>query len=58
MDLPTHSPSIANIVRGPSALALAKGFESIGAAYNEVSIFSDLMHASSLYLTANVDTIY
>ncbi|MCQ0091250.1 DUF1254 domain-containing protein [Roseovarius sp. M141] len=47
-----------NSFRGASALAIAKGFESTGAADNEVSIFSTLMNSDSLFLTANADTIY
>ncbi len=47
-----------NSFRGASALAIAKGFESIGAGDNAVVIFSDLMDANSLFLTANADTIY
>jgi hypothetical protein len=47
-----------NSFRGASALAIAKGVESIGAADNEVSIFSELMDSSSLFLTANADTVY
>lgn len=47
-----------NSFRGASAYAIAKGLESIGAGYGDVAIFSDLMDASSLFLTANADTIY
>lgn len=47
-----------NSFRGASALAIVKGFESIGAKIGEVAIFSDLMDASSLFLTANADTVY
>lgn len=47
-----------NSFRGASALALVKGFESIGAKPGDVAIFSDLMDSSSLFLTANADTIY
>ena len=35
-----------------------KGFQSIGAEDNTVVIFSDLMDANSLFLTANADTVY
>jgi hypothetical protein len=44
--------------RGASAYAIAAGLESIGAQDNDVTIFSDLMDASSLFLTANADTVY
>jgi len=47
-----------NSFRGASALAIVKGFESIGAKPGDVVIFSELMDASSLFLTANADTVY
>lgn len=47
-----------NSFRGASALALVKGFESIGAKPGDVVIFSELMDSSSLFLTANADTVY
>ena len=47
-----------NSVRGASALALVKGFQSIGADFNDVVIFSELMDSHSLFLTANADTVY
>ena len=47
-----------NSFRGASAYALGKGFQSIGAEDNTPVIFSDLMDARSLFLTANADTIY
>jgi len=47
-----------NSFRGASAYALGKGFRSIGAEDNSVVIFSELMDAKSLFLTANADTIY
>jgi len=47
-----------NSFRGASAYAIAKGFRGIGAEDNTVVIFSDLMDAKSLFLTANADTIY
>lgn len=47
-----------NSFRGASALALVKGFEGIGAKPGEVVIFSELMDAASLFLTANADTVY
>ena len=47
-----------NSFRGASALAIAKGFESIGAPANTVAIFSELMDSNSLFLTANADTVY
>jgi hypothetical protein len=47
-----------NSFRGASALALKKGFESIGAGSGDIVIFEELMDASSLFLTANADTVY
>ncbi|MDF7806929.1 DUF1254 domain-containing protein [Pontiellaceae bacterium B12219] len=47
-----------NSFRGASAYGLYKGFKSIGAEPNTVVIFSDLMDSSSLFLTANADTVY
>ena len=47
-----------NSFRGASALALVKGFESIGAKPGDVVIFSKLMDSHSLFLTANADTVY
>jgi hypothetical protein len=47
-----------NSFRGASAYAIAKGFHSIGAEDNDVLIFSNLMDAKSLFLTANADTVY
>jgi hypothetical protein len=47
-----------NSFRGASAYAIGKGFHSIGADDNSVIIFSELMDAKSLFLTANADTVY
>jgi hypothetical protein len=47
-----------NSFRGASAYAIRKGFHSIGAADNSIVIFSELMDANSLFLTANADTVY
>lgn len=47
-----------NSFRGASALAIVKGFQSIGADYGDVVIFPELMDSSSLFLTANADTVY
>ena len=45
-------------LRGVSIAALRKGMQDIGMKENEVLVFSDLMDAKSLFLTANADTIY
>ena len=47
-----------NSFRGASAYALRKGFHSVGADDNDIIIFSELMNAESLFLTANADTVY
>jgi hypothetical protein len=47
-----------NSFRGASAYAIRQGFLSIGAEDNTVVIFSQLMDAKSLFLTANADTVY
>jgi len=47
-----------NSCRGASALALKSGFASVGAGNNDIVIFSELMDSSSLFLTANADTVY
>jgi len=45
-------------LRGVSIHALRKGMQDIGMKPNEVMVFSELMDAKSLFLTANADTIY
>ena len=45
-------------LRGVSIHALRKGMMSIGMKENEVLVYSELMDAKSLFLTANADTIY
>ncbi|MEW9836172.1 DUF1254 domain-containing protein [Mesorhizobium marinum] len=45
-------------LRGVSIHSLKKGMQDIGMKENEVLVFSDLMDAKSLFLTANADTIY
>jgi len=47
-----------NSYGGASAYALREGFHSIGAEDNTFIIFPELMDSSSLFLTANADTIY
>lgn len=50
--------AFTNTYQGGSAYAIRKGFQSIGAEDNTVIIFSELMDWKSVFLTANVDTIY
>jgi len=45
-------------LRGVSIHALRKGMQDIGVKDNEVLVFSKLMDARSLFLTANADTVY
>lgn len=47
-----------NSFRGASALGFHKGFQSIGADYNDVIITSKLLDSTSLFLTGNADTVY
>ena len=55
----THAfEAFVNTFQGVSIRALHKGFLSIGVKNNEVLVFSDLMDAKSLFLTANADTVY
>ena len=43
---------------GASTQAIRQGFHDIGVKDNSVLIFSELMDSSSLFLTANCDTVY
>jgi len=45
-------------LRGVSIRAVRKGMQDLGMKANEVIVFSELMDARSLFLTANADTIY
>ncbi|MFN7887205.1 MAG: DUF1254 domain-containing protein, partial [Betaproteobacteria bacterium] len=47
-----------NTMQGVNAAALRKGFLDIGVKDNEILVFSRLMDAKSLFLTANADTVY
>ncbi|MEZ5594592.1 MAG: DUF1254 domain-containing protein [Gammaproteobacteria bacterium] len=47
-----------NSFRGASAYAIRQGFQSIGAADNDIVMFSQLLDSNSLFLTANADTVY
>jgi hypothetical protein len=44
--------------KGVSVQAILEGFEAAGVKDNEFLIFSELMDAASLFLTANADTVY
>src|SRR5262245_56406980 len=55
----THAyNTFMNTLSGVSIHAARKGLQSIGVKDNEVIVFSSLMDAKSLFLTANADTIY
>ena len=55
----THAfNAFVNTMQGVSIRALNKGLQSVGVKDNEVIVFSELMDAKSLFLTANADTIY
>jgi hypothetical protein len=47
-----------NSFRGASALGFRKGFQSVGAGYNDVVITSELADSANLFLTGNADTVY
>lgn len=55
----THAfEAFVNTFQGVNMAAIRKGFLSIGVKDNEILIFSELMDANSLFLTANADTVY
>jgi hypothetical protein len=55
----THAyNAFMNTMSGVSIAALDKGLQSVGVKDNEIIVFSELMDAKSLFLTANADTIY
>ena len=55
----THAyEAFVNTMQGVNAEAIKKGFADIGVKDNEILIFSRLMDAKSLFLTANADTVY
>ncbi len=55
----THAlRAFSDTLQGVSIYALRKGLKDIGVKDNEVIVFSELMDAKSLFLTANADTMY
>jgi hypothetical protein len=55
----THAQrAFADTLQGVSIHALRTGLQSVGVKDNEVIVFSEMMDAKSLFLTANADTIY
>src|SRR4029453_12069107 len=52
----THAyEAFVNTMAGVSINSLRKGLQSVGVKDNEVIVFSELMDAKSLFLTANAD---
>src|SRR5271157_5337821 len=58
LDFMHASEAFLNAFRGASLVAARKGMISAGVEDNAVIIFSELMDAKSLFLTANADTPY
>ena len=55
----THAVNaFLNTMQGVNMVAARKGFLAVGLKDNEVGVFSELMDAKSLFLTANADTVY
>jgi hypothetical protein len=55
----THAyETFVNTMQGVSLVAARRGFLDAGVKDNEILIFSELMDAKSLFLTANADTVY
>jgi hypothetical protein len=55
----THAfEAFVNTFQGVSLQAARRGLLSIGVKDNEILVYSKLMDAKSLYLTANADTVY
>jgi len=55
----THAMrAFSDTLQGVSIYAVRKGLRDIGVNDNEVIVFSELMDAKSLFLTANADTVY
>lgn len=55
----THAfNAFVNTFQGANMAAIRQGLLSIGVRDNEIIVFSKLMDAKSLFLTANADTVY
>lgn len=50
--------AFVNTMQGVNAAAIRKGLMDVGVKDNEIVVFSRLMDAKSLFLTANADTVY
>ncbi|MFM9487181.1 DUF1254 domain-containing protein [Pseudomonas monachiensis] len=58
LDLMHGVEAFVNAYQGASVAAIFKGFQEAGIPNNTALIFSGLMDAKSLFLTANADTVY
>lgn len=58
LDLMHGVEAFVNAYQGASVASIFKGMENAGVPNNTVLIFSELMDAKSVFLTANADTIY
>ena len=58
LDLMHGVEAFVNAYQGASVAAIFKGLEDAGVPNNTALIFSELMDAKSLFLTANADTVY
>ena len=58
LDLMHGVEAFVNAYQGASVASIFKGCEDAGIPNNTALIFSELMDAKSLFLTANADTIY
>ena len=58
LDLMHGVEAFVNAYQGASVAAIFKGIEDAGVPNNTALIFSELMDAKSLFLTANADTVY
>jgi hypothetical protein len=55
----THAVNaFMNTMQGVNLAAIRKGVLAVGVKDNEIGLFSELMDAKSLFLTANADTVY
>lgn len=58
LDFTCAYEAFVNTMQGVNAAAIRKGVLDIGVKDNETLVFSTLMDARSLFLTANADTVY
>jgi hypothetical protein len=58
LDLMHGVEAFVNAFQGASTYAIWQGLKQAGVADNTVLVFSKLMDANSLFLTANADTVY